>query len=61
MTLEEVEVEFRREFNGTLPSHRYEPSSWHYCLDPNDGRFNAEIISIGVREGRVVTAEYLPD
>jgi len=30
-------------------------------LDPQDGRYNAEMITIGLRDGRVVRKEYFPD
>ena len=32
-----------------------------YRLDPDDGRFNAEFITFGMTDGKVIWFDYLPD
>ncbi|WP_427160748.1 hypothetical protein ACQFX9_03645 [Aliinostoc sp. HNIBRCY26] len=33
----------------------------NYILDPNDGRYNAELVNVYFKDGKVVGMEYLPD
>jgi hypothetical protein len=33
----------------------------HYILDPSDGRYNAEFLSVYLKDGKVVGTEYSPD
>jgi hypothetical protein len=61
MTREQVEALMRREFRGKRPVARWDDSGGQYTLDPDDGRFNAEFLTIYMNEGRVVSADYLPD
>lgn len=61
MTQEQVDEQLRRQFTGRLPQGRYVEDQWYYCLDPNDGRYNAEIIWVVFRNGRVTEAHYSPD
>ncbi len=35
--------------------------SFHYILDPTDGRFNSETLTVYFKNGRVVGTEYLSD
>lgn len=33
----------------------------NFILDPNDGRYNAEVVTVYFKDGKVVGMEYLPD
>jgi hypothetical protein len=46
---------------GRIPNKRRSPRTLSYCLDPINGRYNAEIILINFADGRVTGAEYHPD
>ena len=37
------------------------PNNLGFILDPRDRRYDAEIVSVDFRDGRVVNKEYLPD
>ncbi len=61
MTQEQVDGQLRWQFTGDLPTRQYVADEWQFCLDPNDGRYNSEIIWIVFRNGRVTEAHYSSD
>lgn len=61
MTPAEVDAVFRAQFPGRLPLKEGGGGSISYILDPDDGRYNSEIIYVKLTNGRVVAVEYLPD
>jgi hypothetical protein len=61
MTMEQVEAIMQRRFRGKRPVGRFDDRGAQYTLDPDDGRFNSEIIVIEMADGKVASAYYLPD
>ncbi len=62
MTRSEVEALMRTEFLGRkAPTSGWDASHERYTLDPDDARYDSEIVFIRISEGRVVSADYLPD
>ena len=61
MTAEQVEDVMHNRFRGKRPVARFGNQCMQYTLDPDDGRFNSEIIVIRMIAGKVVEADYLPD
>jgi hypothetical protein len=61
MSREQVEAIMRQEFRGKRPVLRVYPSVLQFTLDPDDGRFNSELIVIEMAGGKVISSDYLPD
>jgi hypothetical protein len=61
MTREQVEGVMNNQFRGKRPLAQFGDSLLEYTLDPDDGRFDSEIILVRMIAGKVVVAEYLPD
>lgn len=62
MTQADVESLMHRQFAGKKqPVAHWRKGSGSYILDPDDGRFNSEIIAIKMLDDRVVSADYLAD
>ena len=61
MTRAEVEATIQREFSDVKPEIYFEEPNIWLRLDPNDPRYNMEIIRIIMSNGRVISKEYLPD
>jgi len=61
MTTEQVEDVIHNQFRGKRPVARFDNWGVQYTLDPDDGRFNSEIIVIRMVAGKVVEVNYLPD
>ena len=61
MTAEQVEVVMHNQFRGKSPVARFDDSCVQYTLDPDDARFNSEVIVIRMIAGKVVDAYYSPD
>jgi hypothetical protein len=60
--IEQLAVQFPE--GGRFPrpvQSRYDDGSLCFQLDPNDGAYNAELVVVKMRDGRVVSKEYLPD
>lgn len=59
MTRDEVESVMRRVFAGRkAPAAKWEPGAGHYILDPDDGAYNAETLTIQMSHGRVISSAY---
>jgi hypothetical protein len=61
MTRSQVESLMSEEFRGMAPVGHWTGDRGRYCLDPNDGAFNAEIVFVSMQDDQVVKAEYLTD
>jgi len=61
MTVEQVKAVMHQQFHGKRPVGRFDDWGAQYTLDPDDGRFNSEIIVIQMVGGKVASAYYLPD
>jgi hypothetical protein len=61
MTMEQVKAVMHQQFRGKRPVGRFDDWGAQYTLDPDDGRFNSEFIIIQMVDGKVASADYLPD
>lgn len=65
MTQDQMREELGRRFsrNGRFPCpvEHASDEGLSFQLDPNNGRYNAELVVVKVVDGRVVAKEYLPD
>jgi hypothetical protein len=61
MTRDQVEAILREEFPARRPVVRIDDGGMHLRLDPNDGRFNSEVIMIQMVDGHVNWKHYSPD
>jgi hypothetical protein len=61
MTMEQVKAIMHQRFRGKRPVGRFGDWGAQYILDPDDGRFNSEMIVIQMADGKVASAYYSPD
>jgi hypothetical protein len=61
MTMEQVKAIMHQRFRGKRPVGRFGGWGAQYTLDPDDGRFNSEIIVIQMADGKVASADYSAD
>jgi hypothetical protein len=61
MTQEQVEATMIEIFPGKRPLARCDADGIQYTLDPDDGRFNSEVIVIKLIDGKVSWTHYSPD
>ncbi len=61
MTVEQLQGVIHRHFRVKRPVARFDDWGAQYTLDPDDGRFNSEFITIYMNDKKVVSASYFPD
>jgi len=61
MTRGEVEASMHQEFPDILPKSRWDEARGWYCLGNIDNNYDAEIIVISMKNGRVVSTSYFAD